>query len=237
MTPFADDIFIDTAPVQFLGMRLTVNMTVVRLGDGGLILHSPIVLTEERRRAVEALGRVEHLFAPNLFHHLSIGAWAEAFPEARVHAPLGLEKKQPTLKIHRRHGEALPTSWEGRVNEIPIEGCRLGEAVLFVPQSKTLITTDLLHNIGKPTHTWTKIYTQLMGFYDQPALSRLLRWTSFSDRNAARESLQSILEKDPERMTVGHGSPLDSGAADVLRRAYSFLPLSDAANTQTSPMP
>ncbi|QRN95428.1 hypothetical protein JRI60_41225 [Archangium violaceum] len=40
-----------------LGMQLTSTMTVIRLGDGSLLLHSPVAMTPERRAAVEALGR------------------------------------------------------------------------------------------------------------------------------------------------------------------------------------
>ena len=80
LSSFADGIWTDSDPVRFLGLRLTAPMTVLRLGDGGLLLYSPIAMTPERRAAVEALGPVTHLYAPNLFHHLRIGEWAAAFP-------------------------------------------------------------------------------------------------------------------------------------------------------------
>src|SRR5262245_26151630 len=80
LTPFAEGVWLDTAPVRILGMELTATMTVLRLGDGGLLLHSPLALTPGRRAAVEALGPVMHLYAPNLYHHLRIGEWAAAFP-------------------------------------------------------------------------------------------------------------------------------------------------------------
>src|SRR3954468_16452764 len=69
LVAFADGIWICAAPVRFLGLRLTSTMTVLRLSDGGLLLTSPVAMTPERRLAVEALGRVAHLYAPNLFHH------------------------------------------------------------------------------------------------------------------------------------------------------------------------
>ena len=43
LTPFAEGVWLSTAPVQFLGMRLTATMTVLRMGDGSLLLHSPVL--------------------------------------------------------------------------------------------------------------------------------------------------------------------------------------------------
>src|SRR5262245_60446290 len=103
LSQFAEGLWLDTGPSSMLGWRLTATMTVVRLGDGSLLLHSPIAMTPERRAAVEALGSVAHLYAPNLFHHLHIGDWAAAFPGARLHAPGNLGKKRPDLRIDRAH--------------------------------------------------------------------------------------------------------------------------------------
>src|SRR5262245_66152309 len=89
LTRFADGIWLCPAPVRFLGMRLTTTMAVLRLADGGLLVWSPVALTPERRAAVEALGRVTHLYAPDLFHHTWLGEWIAAYQGARVHAPPG----------------------------------------------------------------------------------------------------------------------------------------------------
>jgi hypothetical protein len=93
LTPFADGIWIDTEPVRILGMPLTVTMTALRLGNGGLLLYSPVRLTAERRAAVESLGGVAHLYAPNLYHHRWMGEWAAAFAfAARAPPAAGLLK-------------------------------------------------------------------------------------------------------------------------------------------------
>jgi hypothetical protein len=62
-----------------------------------------------------------------------------------------------------------------------------------------------------------------MGFYDQLALSRMLRWTAFSDRAAARRSLDQILGQSFDRIVVGHGSPVASGGREALAAAFGWL--------------
>src|SRR3954471_8249184 len=189
LVSFADGVWLDTAPVGFLGLRLTATMAVLRLSDGELLVYSPLRLTPGRRTAIEALGRVTHLYAPNLGHHSWIGEWAAAFPSARVHVPPGLSKKRRELRVDRVEGEAPEPAFEGTIDEIRIEGCRLGETALLHRPSRTLIVADLVHNVGRPVHGWTAIYARMMGFYDRVALSRALRWTAFSDRRAARRSV------------------------------------------------
>ena len=224
LMPFAEGVWLSTAPVQFLGLRLTATMTVLRLGDGSLLLHSPVAMTPERRAAVEALGPVAHLYSPNTFHHLRLGDWAAAFPSAKLHAPPGLAKKRPDLRIDRVHHSVPEPAFAGVAEEHRIDGFRLEETAIFYRPAATLLVADLVHNIGRPTHGWTKIYTRAMGFYDKVALSRAIRWTAFPDEAAARRSVDRLLALPFERLVVGHGAPLATGGKEVLARAFDWLP-------------
>jgi hypothetical protein len=224
MQQFADGLWLDTQPVQPLWMQLTATMTVLRLRDKSLLLSSPVALTPERRAAVTALGPVAHLYAPNVYHHLWIGDWAAAFPAARLHAPAGLGKKRPDLRIDRIHGSAPEPAFSGVVDELRLCGLRMEESVLFYRPAQTLIVADLVHNIGRPQHRWTKLYSRMMGFYDRVALSRMIRWATVSDRSAARRSIDEVLALPFERLVVGHGEPLVTGAREALAAAYDWLP-------------
>jgi hypothetical protein len=220
---FADGVWLCTTPVGFLGLRLTVTMTVLRLPDGGLVLYSPVKLTPERRAAVEALGPVTHLYVPNLVHGSWIGDWASAFPAARLHAPPGLRKKRRDLRIDRVHGEGPEPAFAGSIDELRVEGCRLGETALLYRPARTLVVADLVHNIGRPAHGWTATYARMMGFYDRVALSRAIRWTAFPDHGAARRSLDELLAHPFERLVVGHGLPVPDRGPEALTAAYAWL--------------
>lgn len=226
-TELAPGVWLDAADVRILGTQLTANMTVLRLSGDSLLVHSPIALTVERRRAVDALGRIRHLYAPNTFHHRWIGDWAAAYPTARLHAPPGLSRKRPDLRIDRVHCAGQEPDFDDVVDELPIRGFRLEESVLFHRPSRTLVVTDLVHHIGRPTHPWTRLYTTLMGFYDRVALSRMIRWTGFSDRTAARRSLEGVLACPFECLVVGHGTPLLDRPHERLAAAYAWLLRSD----------
>jgi hypothetical protein len=224
LTRFTEGIWLASDLVRPVGMRIQATMSVIRLPDASLLIHSPVALTPARRAAVEALGPVAHLYAPNLFHHRWVGEWAAAFPSARLHAPAGLAKKRADLRIDRLHGAAPEPAFGGGVDELPIDGCRMQESALLYRPAQTLIVADLVSNIGRPAHGWTRLYSRCMGFYDRVALSRVLRWLVFSDRVAARRSLDRILALPFERLIVGHGTPLSERARAALAAAYDWLP-------------
>lgn len=223
LTPFVDGIWIDSEPVRIVGMPLTSTMTAIRLDDGGMLLYSPVAMTAERRAAIEALGPVTQLYAPNLFHHRWLGEWARAFPSARLHAPAGLSKKRPDLRVARTHCGDVDAAFVGAIEERHIDGFRLEECVLVHRVARTLIVADLIHNVGRPHDAWSKFYTRTMGFYDRVAISRMLRWTAFSDRVAARKSIDQLLAMPFEGVIFGHGAPLARGGKKALEEAFSWL--------------
>jgi hypothetical protein len=173
----AEGIWTATDPIRIVGMKLSSTMTVLRLGHDQLLLHSPVPITPERRQAVERLGTVAHLYAPNTYHHLGIAGWAQAFPAARLHGPAALSRKRPDLRIDRAHDLATEpeAAFAGHLEELHIDGFRLEETVLLYRPACTLVVADLVHNVGRPSDLWTAIYTRAMGFHDRVALSRAIR--------------------------------------------------------------
>jgi hypothetical protein len=134
-----------------------------------------------------------------------------------------LAAKRNDLRIDRLHDQVNSQAIDGG-DEIAVRGFRLRETVLVHRASGTAILADLVHNIGRPGHTWTMLYSKAMGFYDHVALSRVLRWTSFDDRGAARASVDALLDHAFDRLIVGHGTPVTVDARDVLAAATAWLP-------------
>jgi hypothetical protein len=219
----APGVWSASEPVRIVGMKLATNMTVLRLRDGELLVHSPVPITPERKGAVDALGQVTHLYAPNTFHHLWLGDWSRAYPHARVHAPRALAHKQPDLRIDRAHDEGREPDFDGVLDEVHVDGFALEETVLVHRPSRSLLVADLVHHVGRPRDLWTALYTRMMGFYDRVAISRAIALLAFQDRRAARRSLDAILAHEVERIVVGHGAPVDETPAASLRDAYAWL--------------
>jgi hypothetical protein len=83
--PFARNIGVIDGPFEYLtildvGLPLpfTTRMTVVKLKNGDLFLHSPIAFDAALAETLQSLGTVQHLVSPNQFHYAHIGEWSRA---------------------------------------------------------------------------------------------------------------------------------------------------------------
>src|SRR6202035_534875 len=75
------------------------RMTVVRLADGSLFLHSPVSLDTETSTALDEIGSVREIVAPSRAHHLFAGDYSKAYPGAKLHGAPGLPDKRKDLKF------------------------------------------------------------------------------------------------------------------------------------------
>jgi hypothetical protein len=161
-----ENLWVAEQPLNYLGLAVGTRMTVIRLADGALWVHSPLRLTEPLRLAVEALGPVCFLVAPNKYHHLFIGEWMAAYPQARAFAAPGLSDKRKDLSFHGVLSEQVSAEWAGQIHVLPWRGApMLGEVVFFHPPSRTLIVSDCLHNVGPDAAPLTRFVFKTFGGY------------------------------------------------------------------------
>jgi len=219
----AQNIWIAERRQRFYGLEVGTRMTVIRLADGSLLLHSPVLLTPELRRELDAIGRVCFAVAPNRVHHLHAGEVAEAYPGAQLWVAPGLERKRPDLVFVAVLGDEAPAPWKGEVDQVFFRGRPYeNEVVFFHRASRTLILCDLAFNFGPRAAAPTRLLMKLLrsyGHFGPSKLDPLL----IRDRRAARESLERILAWDFDRVVVAHGDVLESGGRDALREGYAWL--------------
>ena len=210
-------------PQRFYGLEVGTRMTVIRLTDGSLLLHSPVTLDPELCRALDSLGRVRYAVAPNRVHHLYAGDVARAYPGARLWVGPGLERKRPDLAIAGVLGDEAPPEWRGQVDQVFFRGRPFENEVVFLHRaSRTLLLCDLAFNFGPRSHPVTRLLMRLVGSYGRFGPSRLDPLL-IRDRRAARASLERILAWDFDRIVVAHGDVLETGGREALRTGYAWL--------------
>lgn len=222
ITSIAEDLWGVQAPFRVAGIRLGSRMTVIRLRDGTLALHSPVAIDEATRREIEALGRVSAVIAPSKVHHLFVKPICEAFPDAQLFGAPGLAKKRRDLSFAAELDGSPPPGLSGSLDQLLVEGAPLMNEVLFFhPRSRSLIVTDMAFNIGEASHWWTRSYLKSMGAYGGFRQSRMVK-LCVRDRRAFAQSIERALGWDFERVVMTHGQVLESGGKDAISSVFSW---------------
>jgi hypothetical protein len=222
MQQLAHDLWVEARPLRFAGVETGTRMTIVRLADGRLFVHSPVSLDAETRKAADALGPVKAVVAPSGFHHLFVGEWMRAYPDAVVCCCPGLERKRRDLPWARVLGDVPEPEWRGEVDQVYFAARKLeSEVIFFHRASRTLICADAVFNLAKHPSPFTRAVALLMG--NRKPGPTLLERILIRDRRAAREQIDRMLAWNPDRIVLAHGALIETGGAEVLRRAYAWL--------------
>lgn len=226
-----DDIWIVDGPViKFYGMPFPTRMTVIRLKNGNLMLHSPCAITDELAQMVSSLGIVKHLISPNWIHYAYIHEWARAFPDAISWASPNVrkraEKYASDVIFDRDLGLTAEVDWASEVEQMIVPGSKVHEeAVFFHKASKTLILTDLIENFEpKNVPWWFRPIIKLAGIGDPDGqMPRDMRMTFRGGRKQLRAAIETMIGWNPERVIVSHGRWYKADAVRELQRAFRWV--------------
>lgn len=200
-------------------IRLNGRMTIIRLLNGDLILHSPVLFDDSVASEIDRFGPVRHLIAPNKFHHLQYPAAAARYPVARRYCAPGLMEKRPDIGFHETLSNEAPSAWRDELQQIFIEGVPAANEVVFVHlKSKTLIVADLVFNIQNPRGLGITLFMKMVGAFKRLAPSRVWKFL-VKDKAKFERSIQSVLACDFDRIVPGHGEVFETGARSAFRVA------------------
>ena len=223
---FAREIWVAEGPVvSFFSFPYPTRMAIVRLSDGTLFVWSPIALSSALKAAVDALGPVAHLVAPNALHHLFLQDWKHAYPAARLYAPPGLRRKRKDIAFDADLGDSPEPAWVHDIDQVIVRGSPfLTEVVFFHRQSVTVLFTDLVQNFRPDWFKgWRGIVARLDGIVaPHPGAPREWR-ASFIRKRLARSALTRILAWPIDRVIVAHGDCVTHDGRAFVRRAFAWL--------------
>ncbi|HKM61791.1 MAG TPA: DUF4336 domain-containing protein [Acidisphaera sp.] len=223
LEPVAENIWAVSAPFDFLGaIHLGTRMTVVRLSDGSVLLHSPVPISDALAAEIAAIGPVRHIVCPNRFHHTYAGQALARFPGALLHGPRSLWKKRKDLTFAAELTETPHPDWAGDLELLTIKGCALDETVFYHPATRTLIASDLVENFHGSSHRPTDWYLKAQGLHGRIGWRRLMRFV-YRDRKAARASLDRLLQWPFERVVVAHGDIIRQDAREAVRDGMAWV--------------
>lgn len=231
LKPVVDGLWIvDSGPLRALGLPLPVRMSVIRLGNGDMWLHSPTRYDAKLQQAIAALGPIRHLVAPNIAHWTFLKGWQDHCPDALTWAAPNLARRRQVrragLRIDRVLSDETPGEWIRDFQQVVVPG-GLGfrEVAFFHARTSTLLLTDLVLNLeAEKMPALLRPFLRLGGMTAPdgmpPPYLRLAVKLREADAAAAAKRLTSL---KPERVVFAHGAWFTHEGTASLRKSLRWL--------------
>ncbi|HEX5340240.1 MAG TPA: DUF4336 domain-containing protein [Gammaproteobacteria bacterium] len=232
LKPVANDIWIVDGPevrMQYWGLRLpfTTRMTIVRLPDGRIWIHSPTELTEELRQAVAALGPVSFIVSPNRLHTSWLATWKAQWPEA---VTAGVAREPAWNGTRMNYGIDLSDDrsfpWQVAISQCFVQGSVFSETIFFHAASRTLILTDLVENfeLERVRGFWMRLLLRIAGPLDPGGTAPSdMRYTFRKHRAELRAAVGQIRGWAPDRVILSHGRWYQGDGLREMERAFAWV--------------
>ncbi len=223
---FGPSLYVADGPtVPFLTFPYPTRMAVVRMSDGSAWVWSPIALTPELERAVEAIGPVRHIVSPNKLHHLFLQEWAERWPDAKLYAPPGLSRRRPDLRFDAELEDMANPAWANEIDQAIFRGSvAMEEVAFFHHPSGTAIICDLIQRHPPEQMKGLKgMIMRLDGLVGEDGSTPREWRASFLSRRRARAARERVLAWQPERLLIAHGTCAQENATQILARALDWM--------------
>ena len=218
---FKNKIFIDEIPLRFLGMQLGTRMTIIRLKNDKLFLHSPTKLSSKLIKQIDSLGKVAFIVSPNKLHHLFLNSYIKQYPKAIFYATPGLVKKRKDIYFNENLQDQPSNAWSDELDQMIFKGCAFMEEVFFFHKiSKTLIVADFIQSMHEHHNFFERIVGRVGGIYNNPSPPRDLRFMLYLDRKNTRKSIQRVNQWDFDKIIIAHGKLITKNAKEVFNNAF-----------------
>lgn len=220
-----DGLYFAEDDVTFFGAKLQTRMSVVKLPGGGLLVISPLILTDQLKKELDALGSVRHVASPNKIHNQGLASFADAYPGIQLWASPGLPERCPELRFAGTLDDRPHPDWAPVLDQLVTLGnIFFSEVVFFHTASKTLIVADLVENISDETVKSVIVQqaAKAMKIFEKPLPSPEFRMYT-TDAEAARTRLDEISQWGFDQILMAHGTIITEHAHEVLRDVRDFL--------------
>jgi hypothetical protein len=212
-----DDVAVISFPWHALGIDFNRNVTLLRLGDGRLVVHSTAPFTEQDVATIRHFGQPAWLVDATLMHDTFAKDARKAFPDLPYLAPEGFTEASGTAT---KPLSLPPPDWRDEIDVIKIDGVRSNEHALYHRRSRTLVVADLFFSFPKEIRGWPRFFVRhFMRLPQSFGISAFFRLFVLRDKNAFKHSLNRLLAVDFERLVVAHSEPIVKGAKPVVEEA------------------
>lgn len=206
----------------YRGLALSSRMTVVRLADGRLCLHTPVPISSTLQQDLKRLGVVSFILAPSKYHTQFVAECAAMFPAAEVFGAPGLPQKAQDLAGLQEIPSTKNPPWWPELECFLFNGIpSMNEMVWFHRASATLILSDLCQWWRGELPWLARCFATFNGVRAHMAVPNTVQFR-VQDHPAARLSAERILQWPFTRVIT---------AQNVIIEEYAFLKVAQALSS------
>lgn len=235
--------------LRFGHIKIGGRGTAIKLQSGSIAVFSPVALTPEVEAKIQSMGNnVKYLAALDFEHHIFLGPWAKAFPNAQIIGVDGLpEKREADKATAGLKFASVFTASTKKDSKISEEFDREfeyeyfhshvnKELVFFHKPSKTVIEADLIFNlpateqysktgINPSSGLLTKLFGGLQHTHGSAIWQQRFLWYAAGgkDRKSFAQSVAAVDKWDFDRLIPCHGDVIETGAKSVYRKVMAWF--------------
>lgn len=238
--------FLNRFTVEGYGTDFGARCTVIRLPDGGLFVHSPVLLTEGLRAALAALGPVHFVAVPTAHHVAFAEQWRAAYPTATCVTFPGARQRLAFLSDATELGGSEESTAGATGGGEPVASADTGaiagaavpmgtlfpgvlswiylgsergfqEVAFFHHPSATLVITDAFFRIPPPPPGGFPLGARLFFWYLRTLAIPLHSALAWGAKATWLAEAAALVRWAPRRVIPCHGELVSEGAEDALR--------------------
>ncbi|KAI6094180.1 hypothetical protein EDD16DRAFT_1699118 [Pisolithus croceorrhizus] len=208
--------------------------TAIKLSDGGVWVLASTPLTEETKRKIDELGQVKYIINADAVHHLFLGEFRRAYPDAKLIGVADTLKHidDKSIRFDGLWGRDSPDTeygFEGDVSYMNprcfyFSGFRNKDVAFLHVASKSLIEADLLLNLPA-----TEQYSKCSRWIPQATLKpsswaqqKILQSLATNVEDMKRDA-RTVASWDFDRIIPCHGDVIERDGNKAWREAYKFF--------------
>jgi len=213
----ADDVVVMSFPLRAFGIDFRRNVTLLRLADGRVVVHSTAPFTQKDVAAIRRFGEPAWLLDATLLHDTFVKDGRAALPALPYLAPNGFEKASG---VAAQPLDPPPSAWSGEIDAVKIEGTKKNEHALFHRRSRTLVVADLFFSFPAQTRGWARFFARhIMRLPAQLFGVSVFFRLMISEKQVFTRSVRTLLDWDFERIVLAHFEPLETVAKPAVESA------------------
>jgi hypothetical protein len=200
-------------------------MTVVRLSDGRLVIHSAIALDEAAMTRLEAWGTPAFLLVPHARHRLDAPRYKERYPSLRVLVPPAvLDKARAVVAVDGTYADA-PSDPALRLEVLDGTGEAEGALIVHSADGASVVLNEVVFDLQPPKSAVGRAALRLVGFGPGARVTPVVKVGLVKDKALLKAHLERLAATpNLVRLIVSHVRMSEGeAAAAALRNAAASL--------------